>query len=80
MYLAAGVPVIACNIPGFQFVKKFNSGILIDDYAPLTIKNALDSIENNYNQFQKGCYEAAEYYSFDKSAELFVQYLLRISE
>ena len=77
MYLSAGTPVIACNIPGFQFVKEFKAGILIDDYAPITIKNALNEIENNYNQFQEGCYAAAKYYSFDKSVQPYLEYLLK---
>ncbi|HLK28085.1 MAG TPA: hypothetical protein VKT28_05855 [Puia sp.] len=76
MYLAAGVPVIACNIPGFQFVKEYNAGILIDDYNPLSIKNAVSVIEKSYEEFQKGCYEAAKYYSFDTSVEPYLKYLL----
>ncbi|HSB92119.1 MAG TPA: hypothetical protein VLC28_03340, partial [Flavitalea sp.] len=36
MYMAAGVPVIACNIPGFEFIKEFKAGVLIDDYEPET--------------------------------------------
>jgi glycosyltransferase involved in cell wall biosynthesis len=76
MYLAAGTPVIACNIPGFEFVKDFGAGILIDNYEPVTIKKAIDEIEANYEAFSAGCYKAAAYYSFDNHVQPYIQYLL----
>ncbi len=76
MYLAAGTPVIACNIPGFDFVKEFEAGVLIDDYEPATIKKAIETIEANYDHYSQGCYRAAEAYSFDKAVQPYIDYLL----
>jgi glycosyltransferase involved in cell wall biosynthesis len=75
MYLAAGVPVIACNIPGFKFLEEFKAGILIDDYEPATIYKALQLLEDDYENFSKNCYEAAKYFCFEKNAALFKTYL-----
>jgi glycosyltransferase involved in cell wall biosynthesis len=80
MYLAAGVPVIACNIPGFQFVREFGAGILIDDYRPLTIYNAVKRIEADYDSMQMACYQAARHFSFDKTVKPFIEFLLPTRE
>ena len=69
MYLAAGVPVIACNIKGFAFINDYNAGILIDDYSPATILNAVKMIESNYAYFSNNAYAAFENTCFDKNAK-----------
>lgn len=76
MYLAAGTPVIACSIPGFDFVKEFGAGVLIDDYKPTTIKRAVEEIEANYESYSAACYKAAEYFSFDNHVKPYINYLL----
>jgi glycosyltransferase involved in cell wall biosynthesis len=76
MCLAAGTPVIACNIPGFQLIKDFHAGILIDDYKPETILEAVKLIESDYQYFSEGCYKAAAHFSFDKSVAPYIQYLI----
>ena len=76
MYLAAGTPVIACNIPGFSFIREFRAGVLIDDYHPETIQAAAAEIESNYRQYSENCYRVAKQFSFDKAAKPYVQYLL----
>ena len=76
MYLAAGTPVIACNIPGFDFVKEFGAGELIDDYEPATIKRAIEKIETNYESYRQGCYKAASYFSFDNHVQPYINHLL----
>lgn len=75
MYLAAGTPVIACNIPGFDFVKEFGAGVLINDYEPPTILEAIKKIEANYQTFSKACYTAAGHFSFDKAVVPYINYL-----
>lgn len=77
MYLAAGTPVIACNIPGFDFVKDFGAGVLINDYEPATIRKAIEQIEENYEAYSAACYKAAAYYSFDNHVKPYVEYLLK---
>ncbi len=77
MNLAAGVPVIACDIPGFKLVKDFNAGVLISDYKPETIHAAMLQIEEHYELYSQGCYKAAEYYSFDKRVATYIDFLLK---
>ena len=76
MYLAAGTPVIACKIPGFDFVEKFGCGVLIDNYEPATIANAVKLIEADHKKYSDACIEAAKYFSFDKSVNPYIEFLL----
>ena len=65
MYLAAGVPVIASNIPGFKFIKDYGAGILIDDYGTQTIYEAIQAIEANFNSYSANAYKAFDANAFD---------------
>ena len=76
MYLAAGLPVIACDIPGFKFIEEYNAGVLIKDYQPQTIEAAIKKIENNYSSFQQNSYRAFADYCFEKNAGDFKRYLM----
>lgn len=75
MYMAAGVPVVACRIPGFQFVEDFGAGILIDNYQPETIKKAIERIEADYKSFSDACYEVTDHFDFRKNVIPYVEYL-----
>jgi glycosyltransferase involved in cell wall biosynthesis len=75
MYMAAGVPVVACRIPGFQFIEDFGAGVLIDNYDPHTIKDAIMRIEADYEKFSEACYEVADFYDFKKNVMPYVEYL-----
>lgn len=74
-YLAAGVPVIAIDIPGFKFVKQFDCGVLIKDLQPLTIKQAIEKIEADYDNFSSNCSIAAKHYCFHENTKPFIAYL-----
>ena len=71
-YLAAGVPVVANNIIGFQFVSEYQCGVLIDDLSPETINNAIIKIRNQYNFYVENAITAAQHFSFDKSVKPYV--------
>ena len=75
MYMAAGVPVIACNIPGFAFIEEFNAGILIDNYDPVTILNAAKKIEANYQAYQEACYRVAAHFDFRRNVKPYIEFL-----
>ena len=75
MYMAAGVPVIACDIPGFKVISDFNAGILVKDYEPATIKEAVDLIESDYENYSANCYKLAASLSFDKAVQPYLEYL-----
>ena len=80
MYMAAGVPVIASNIPGFKFVEEYGAGILIDDYKPETIKSAVDRIEKDFEKYAQACFMVADHYSFEKNAAPYIQFLKKGGE
>ena len=77
MNLAAGVPVIACNIPGFKLVEEFNAGVLIDDFKATTIFEAMKKIEADYESYRQGCYAAARHFSFDKCVAPYIDFLFK---
>jgi glycosyltransferase involved in cell wall biosynthesis len=76
MTLAAGVPVIACNIPAFKFLEEYGAGILINDYNPETIYAAAQKIEQDYEKYHQACYAAARYFSFNKRVAPYINYLI----
>jgi len=80
MNLAAGVPVIAVNIPGFKLIEEFNAGVLIDDFKPETIYAAMKKMEDDYEKYRQGCYNAARYFSFDKRVAPYIEFLLKETE
>jgi len=75
MSFAAGIPVIASNIPGFKLVKEFHAGVLIDDYSPENILKATELINADYAGFQEGCYNTARHFSFDKAVAPYLEFL-----
>lgn len=74
-YFAAGIPVIATDLPGFQVVREYGAGILIRDDDPRTIRRAIEEIEATYDEKVKACYKAAANFSFDRTIEPFRHYL-----
>ena len=75
MYMAAGVPVIASDIDGFQLVRKYGSGELVKDYSPATIKKAVEKIEANFDQYSENCLKLASEVSFDKMVTPYISFL-----
>jgi len=76
MCMAAGVPVVASNIPGFQFIQDYKAGVLIDDYRPETINQAILTIESDYQNYRAACYRVARDFSFHESVQPYLRYLL----
>lgn len=74
-YLAAGVPVVGSNIPGFKFVDEFKCGILVDDLSEESIQNAVLAIRENYNFYVENSIKAARFYSFDKSIVPYLKFI-----
>ena len=75
MYMAAGVPVIASDIDGFQLVRKYGSDELVKDYSPATIKKAVEKIEANFDQYSENCLKLASEVSFDKMVTPYISFL-----
>jgi glycosyltransferase involved in cell wall biosynthesis len=74
-YLAAGVPVVCSNISGFQFVKEFQCGVLIDTLDEDTIRNAIQTIRKDYDFYVQNTIKAAEFYSFDKAIAPYIDFI-----
>lgn len=74
-YFAAAVPVIANRLDGLQIIEEFGAGILIENFEPDTILQAVIKIKNNYLFYQQNCHKAAQHFSFDKNVQPFVQFL-----
>ncbi len=75
-YLAAGVPIVANNLEGLKIIEDFEAGILINDFKPETILDAITTIKNNYDFYKENCKKAAIYYSFDKAVLPFTNFLI----
>ncbi len=75
VYLAAGVPVIAPNIIAFKFLEDTESGILVDNYNPDTLYNAVIRIESNYEHYSKNAYKTFDLFSFEVNAIPFMNFL-----
>lgn len=78
-YYGAGVPVVGSDLPGLSSVKEFETGVLINDFSPRSIKQAIDAISRDQARLSENCFKAAEYYSFDKALKPFEDFLLEHS-
>ncbi len=74
-YFAAGVPVIAPDVEGMNAVREFGAGVLVPNYEPQTILQAVKIIEANFDRYVEGCRAAAAHYSFDRMSAPFVEAL-----
>lgn len=75
-YLAAGVPVVASNISGFNFVNNFQCGILIKNINDTNeIHEAILIIRKDYTHYVKNALKAAENFSFDKAIEPYLDFI-----
>jgi len=74
-YLAAGVPVVCSNIPGFQFVKEFQCGILIDSLDEDVINDAVLTIRSNYDFYVQNTVKAATFFSFEKAIAPYIEFI-----
>jgi glycosyltransferase involved in cell wall biosynthesis len=74
-YLAAGVPVICNDIPGFDFVRSFQCGELLTDMSPDSIRKVVLKIRADYPSYVDRSKQAAKHFSFDKAIQPYVDYI-----
>lgn len=60
MFLAMGVPVIGSYQKSFEFLEKYNCGIMVDNYTEF--KDAITRIRKSYKQMSINCRECMETY------------------
>ncbi len=68
-YYAAGVPVVASDLPGMRSVTEFGTGVIVKDSSPGSLASAIAQIEANYETYAANCLRAAEYFSVDRPLE-----------
>jgi glycosyltransferase involved in cell wall biosynthesis len=76
--LAAGKVIISCNIGEIGWiVKKFGCGLIIEDYSPLTIRNALNYFYQNPDKLiqskQNALLLGRNEYNWDKAKKILCQ-------
>jgi glycosyltransferase involved in cell wall biosynthesis len=74
-YLNSGVPVVANNIPGFNFLVQNHCGELIDYLSSNQIKKALDKIESEYKFYSKNAKSYSKKNDFVTQIKPFINYL-----
>lgn len=75
-YFAAGVPVVGNDIPGLKPVEEFQAGVLVPDFHPETLREALRRIQSDPGTYRNNCFRAAAHYSFDRNVAPFVDFVL----
>ena len=75
-YYAAGVPVIGSDLLGLKSAKDFQAGILLKHLSAENIIQAIKTIDTEYDLYRQNCYEAAEYFDFDRALQPFKEYLM----
>lgn len=72
-YLAANVPVVGIDIIGLEVVKKYQSGILLENPDALTVSEAITTILDSVNLYSSRCASAIEKYNFEEMASKFIR-------
>jgi len=74
-YLAAGLPVIALDIPGFKIINDYAAGVLLKEPTPENIDKAIEQIRSSYNNYSANAKKAAKDYCFKKDFLPFLEYV-----
>jgi len=65
-YFNSCTPVIGIDFVGLHPIKKFNAGVLIENYNEREVLNAIHKIKENYNYYVSNTKIAAIYYDYRK--------------
>ena len=74
-YYAAGVPVVASDIPGLASVREFGTGVLIPEFTPEAMRAAVETVRSERARMSANCLRAAQHFSFDKAARPWIEFL-----
>lgn len=73
--LAAGVPVVASDVPGMAIVRRFDAGELLSDTSGSSVAAAVQRILSRYDNCVEGCFAAAEASDFRTHAASYLESL-----
>jgi len=71
-YYAAGVPVIASDMPGLSSVSRYQTGVALSSLSAGDIGQALETIDSDYSNFVDSCFRSAERFSFTRNIQPFI--------
>ena len=74
-YYNAGLPVVSNNISGLNSIKEFKTGVMIDSMDSTSIKDAIDQIELDYENYAIRSKNLSAYFDFSKNILPFIKYL-----
>ncbi len=77
MCMNAGVPVIASNYPGMDFVHHYGVGAVVSDYSPDAIYAAKQKIIDGGLEMRRRCIDLAKQFCFDKCIQPFLEFVAR---
>lgn len=77
MCMNAGVPVIASNLPGMDFVHQHGVGVTVSDYGPDAILAAKAKILQGGIEMRRRCLELAKLFCFQKCIQPFLAFVAR---
>lgn len=72
---AAGVPVVGSDIPGLTPVRDFGAGVLISEFTPEAMREAVETVRAARGRMSANCLRAASHYSFDKAAAPWIEFV-----
>jgi len=74
-YYNAGLPVVSNNISGLNSIKEFKTGVMIESMASAAIKDAIDQIELDYENYAIRSKNLSAQFDFSKNILPFIKYL-----
>ena len=74
-YYAAGVPVIGSDIRGLDSVKEFDTGVLIPEFTPEAIREAIETVRSAHPRMRANCLRAARHFSFDEAIKPYIAFV-----
>jgi glycosyltransferase involved in cell wall biosynthesis len=74
-YYNAGLPVVSNNISGLNSIKEFKTGVMIESMDSAAIKDAIDQIELDYENFVIRSKNLSSQFDFSKNILPFIKYL-----
>ncbi len=74
-YLNAGVPVVASNFSGLKVVEQYKAGITVNTLNSSSIKEAINTISENYEEFSSSAKAASLQFDFSRSISPYISYL-----
>ncbi len=74
-YYNAGLPVVSNNVSGLNSIKEYKTGVMTESLDSRSIKDAIDQIELDYENYAIRSKTLSAHFDFGKNIIPFVDYL-----